>query len=252
MNNQDTAATPDVGASASTSENAKRKLSDQCEPTGQSPDTKRLFMSRLQMPPDDAPVLEWNKSLFRKMEEMFETYQELKKSFDYNNDDLNNCKQQITDMKSDITDLQGQLTVVEAENEELRLQCKMIIESHIKTEIHLREQNLVFEGIAETYGENSLLLYNKIVQVMNHMMVYHGHGSKVPITRVHRVGPYLKGHNRPVVCHFHRYSDVELVMKNRAQLPDMVFVREDISSRDRGQTSYSETNLQQSQKHARV
>ena len=146
---------------------------------------------------------------------------------EFNNKELSQCRSEIADMKKEITELQSQLMVVEYEKEEFKSQCKMLTESHIKSEISRREQNLVFEGINETYGENGHLLYNKIVQVLNHMMVFNGQGARVPITKVQRIGPFLRGHNRSVVCHFSRYSDVELIMSNRSQLPDRVFVRED-------------------------
>jgi hypothetical protein len=185
--------TPSASSSDNASDSCKRKQPDKTESTGQSPDAKRLVMSRLPMPSDDATELEWNKTLFRKIEEMYENYDNLKRCLDFNNEELLRCKEQVSEMKRDITELQGQLNVVECEKEELKIQYNMPMESHIKTEIHMRQQNLVFEGIAETYGENSSLLYNKIVYVLNHMMVFNEQGSRVPITRVHRVGPYLKG-----------------------------------------------------------
>ena len=218
-----------AGLPAEASDSRKRILSDQSEATGHSPDTKKVIMSRgrVSMPSDDAPELEWNKTLFRKIEEMYTNYDELKKCMEFNNKELSQCRSEIADMKKEITELQSQLMLVEYEKEEFKSQCRILTESHIKSEISRREQNLVFEGINETYGENGHLLYNKIVQVLNHMMVFNGQGARVPITKVQRIGSFLRGHNRSVVCHFSRYSDVELIMTNRSQLPDRVFVRED-------------------------
>lgn len=71
------------------------------------------------------------------------------------------------------------------------------------------------------------MLYQKLVHVFNHMFVFNGYGSKVAISKLHRVGPYVKGQNRPVVVHFMRHSDVELILNNRSQLPKDVYVRED-------------------------
>jgi ribA/ribD-fused uncharacterized protein len=72
-----------------------------------------------------------------------------------------------------------------------------------------------------------MLLYHKIVEVFNHMFVFNSCGPKVALSKLHRVGPYVKGQNRSVVVEFVRHSDVELILNNRMQLPKDIFVRED-------------------------
>ena len=130
-------------------------------------------------------------------------------------------------MKDEIQDLKDQIVVLDSDKRDLVAQCKRLMENNIKTEIHLREQNVVFDGIKETFGETDNLLYKKIVDVLNYMAVFNGCGAHVPVAKLHRVGPYIRGQNRSVVCHFIKYDDVQLIMRNRMQLPHMVFVRED-------------------------
>ena len=207
---------------ADNSEFRKRQLSENSESTGVSPDTKKPVMCsriKLKMPADDASPVDWFKVLFKQMEDMYDQYDELKQTIEFSSQELVECKSAISCMKKEIHDLKGQVVSLESENQEIKMRCSHLNENNLKTETHLREQNLVFEGIAETYGEDQGLLSNKIFQTFNHMMV--------PISKIHRVGPFLKGQCRPVVCHFVRYSDVQLLLKNRSQLPDNVFIRED-------------------------
>ena len=124
-----------AGLPAEASDSRKRILSDQSEATGHSPDTKKVIMSRgrVSMPSDDATELEWNKTLFRKIEEMYTNYDELKKCMEFNNKELSQCRSEIADMKKEITELQSQLMLVEYEKEEFKSQCRMLMESHIKS-----------------------------------------------------------------------------------------------------------------------
>ena len=213
----------------SETEGGKRSAPDEVT-IGESPEAKKMIASgrmRLEMPSDDAPALDWYKTLFMKMEEMSDTCNDLRKSLEFSQVKLTECRKDITEMQEEIDDLKRTVNVLQCDKRDLSLQCKLLAESNIKTEIRLREQNLVFEGLKETHGETDNLLYRKVVDVLNYMAVFNGCGSKVPINRIHRTGPFIRDQCRPVVCHFAKYDDVQLIMKNRMQLPHLVFVRED-------------------------
>ena len=212
----------------------KRQLPSTDESTGLSPEFKKQVRSKVSMPSKEASVLEWNQAIFMKMEEMdahyehmCQNYDEIKEAFAFNNKELEDCKKELAEMKIEMNDLKTQVNILECDKVELQVQCRLLSESHLKAETHRREQNLVFEGVQETYGEDTQMLHNKIVRVLNHMMIFAGNGATVPIARVHRVGPFVKGKNWPIVCHFARYYDMQLLLKNRTQLPDGVFVHED-------------------------
>ena len=55
----------------------------------------------------------------------------------------------------------------------------------------------------------------------------HGCGRQVPIVRLQRLGPYVKDRDRSVLCQFLHYKDVQYVLRNRGQLPNNVFAKED-------------------------
>ena len=154
----------------------------------------------------------------------------LKDSLSFHIKEVEDCQGQITQANAKISGLELQVNNLEDENKRLKAQSSLQSEKLLKTEIKLREYNLVFDGIPETYGEDSYLLHKKIVDVLNHMVVFNNCGSYVPMKRLQRVGPFIRGKNRPVVVHFNSYSDIELLLYNKLQLPKDVFVREDFPS----------------------
>ena len=186
-------------------------------------------MSRLkiQLPADDAPVSEWFKTVLLKMDDFYNQCDDLKSLIQFNNEELESCRQEIGKLKDEVCDLKQHTTFLECQNQDLSRKYRDLVESQINSEIRTRENNLVFDGIKETYGEHSGSLYHKIVKVLNHMFVLNGRGAEVTISKLQRVGHFVKGQNRPVVVHFVRYCDIELILSNKAQLPKDVFVRED-------------------------
>ena len=197
---------------------------------GESPETKRLFTfdspdgsmagSSVSMPSDEAPNIEWFKALFAKMDGM-------KMAIDFNNKELLVCKTDINSLKSNVQQLQSKLIALERENMELKRLSTIQSEKNVKTEIHRREFNVIFEGIEETTGEDSLLLNGKVVKALNHMEIFGGKAAEVLMVRCQRIGAPVGGGVRPVLCQFLRHNDVITLLRNRKQLPNKIFVRED-------------------------
>lgn len=211
-------------------ESRKRLFSDKSESTGESPDAKRLIsglMGFVDMPPDDAPQTEWFKALFASMKQMYHQNEDLKDSLNFYIRETAQHKGEIEQVKGETEKLKIKVNNLEAENMRLRAQCSVIGEEHLKTELKLREYNLVFDGIIETYGETSAFLHRKLANVLNHMVVFNNCGLQVPLRKIERVGPFVKGQTRPVLVQFSSYSDIDLLLHNRMQLPKDVFVRED-------------------------
>lgn len=180
------------------------------------------------MPPDEAPHVDWFKSIFRQMNDIVDQNEDLREALQFSQNELKDCKSNMEDMSGDITKLESQINYLECQNKDLHIELESLKENHLKTEIHLREQHLVFEGIRETYGENPGMLHHKIVVVLNHLRVFQNNADKIQISKIQRVGPFFKDHCRPIVCHFMRYCDAQIVLRNSSQMPRDVFVREDL------------------------
>ena len=128
-------------------ESRKRQLSDNVEPTGVSPEAKKPVMvdrMSLKMPDDDALPLDWFKALFAQMETMCEHYAEFKQSLEFNQNELADCKKMVSTMSKETCALKTELSFLKCENQDLKVQYTALAEKQIKTEIHLREKNLIF------------------------------------------------------------------------------------------------------------
>ena len=220
-------------------ESGKRQLS----PTGESPDAKKhlclgspdlkgasasmKFTSSVKMPEKDAPASEWFKALFAKIDEMWQMNENLNTSIECCLHDLAGCKSEVESLTHEVESMQRVINNLESEKNALQRTCDKLHDNNLKTEIHRRECNVIFEGIDETHGEDHLLLYNKVVKVMNRMEVFNNSAANAVIVRCQRIGPFLKGQSRPVMCQFLRFRDALLLLQNRKQLPSKVYVSED-------------------------
>ena len=215
-------------------DSGKRLLSPDSA-SGVSPDAKKtvteqMRVRRVTMPSDEASHTEWFKTLFEKFDEMWQFYDGLKSSVDFYIEEVSECKKDLVSIRSDYDKMSSKMEELEDQNKRLHSEIQQLHENNLKSEIRRRELNLIFEGVRDTYGENFFLLRNKIVAIFNHMEVFNRCGTQVPIVKLQRFGPFQRDQNRPVLCQFLRYSDVRLVLENRGQLPNNVFVQEDYPS----------------------
>lgn len=223
---------PDAKTPQRDAADSGKRLLSPSSTSGVSPDAKKTVTEqmrarRITMPSDEASHTEWFKTLFAKFDEMFQMYDELKSSVDFYIAEVSECKKDLVSVRSDFDKMSSKMEELEYQNKQLNSEIQQLRENNLKSEIRRRELNLIFEGVRDTYGENFFLLRNKIVGVFNHMEVFNRCGTQVPIVKLQRTGPFQRDQNRPVLCQFLRYSDVRLVLDNRGQLPNNVYVQED-------------------------
>ena len=202
--------------------------------TGESPEAKRPVISDspdvkatieklshiVELPDDNAPNHVWFKAIFAKLDEF-------QKVIKFQSEELSDIKGEVKQMQDDFVDVKARLTLLEDENVQLKLENQAIQEQNLQNDIRRRELNLIFEGIIDCQNESPNFLYRKFVDVLNHMEVFNKCGQRVAITRIQRLGPPQRDRCRPVLCNFLRYDDVQLVLRNRGQLPNNVYARED-------------------------
>ena len=222
-------------------DNRNKRLNSE-EKTGESPDAKKLFVSymtyspeavprrswcNIEMPPDDAPMVDWFKACFGKIDKMGELYSELKDSLDFYIDEQKHIKEELGKVSETTEMLHEKVADLEAENAFLKKQTLQLQEDQLRAEISRREFHVIFDGVKDTYGEDLALLYNKFVDTLNHMEIFQGCGRQVPIVRLQRLGPFIRERSRPILCQFLHHKDVQLVLRNRGQLPYNVYAKED-------------------------
>ena len=74
------------------------------------------------------------------------------------------------------------------------------------------------------------MLRNTMINILNNTADFNGNANFIPIDDITRVGSFFSGKNRPIKVAFRQHSDLLLVLRNRMQLSNRVYVREDYPS----------------------
>ena len=222
----------------STPDYRKRQMSDSS--VGDSPDAKKIndkdspvaSITNLELPPDDAPQHVWFKLYFSKLQEMQVLYDGLQASLKFHVAKEKENEALINKLGNDIDEMKIRVSFLESENLKLKLQNQQQQENALKSEIHRRENNLIFDGLQDTYGESDDMLYSKLLQSLNRMEVFSGNASKVAVVKLQGLASYKRDSKRAVLCQFLKNCDVQLIRRYRKQLPQNIYVNEELSLRD--------------------
>ena len=120
-------------------------------------------------------------------------------------------------------------------------QIDILKERMIQAESYSRRDNLLFEGIKETQGENC---EQKILDIIVKDLKISDAHQKIRFTRVHRLGgrnPNNVNKARPIIAKFHFFKDRQLVWDSRRKLKGTnVWLSEDfpVEIRNRRQVLY--------------
>ena len=170
------------------------------------------------------------------------------------NASLNEIKEDISEMKKDIKTLMDSKDLVQRKEQEL----KLIIEGHtyILTKYHsvlhentqiknriakiedkFLENNIVIHGIAEERGEGDEGRQEKIYHAMattvksQNPMFRLQAAKRAGIKYTRRIGPPNKNsyRPRPISISFNRTEDAKILLQNKKELPDGVYVNREFS-----------------------
>ena len=177
--------------------------------------------------PEDAP--EWAKTMVKQFQGQVDT---LAKSLEYAHGQIESdmsqsaealriAKQAKSMMEKVVNQVGQRILILEEEKKELQ-------EKVVKMEMHSRQNNLVFYGFPEVYGETDLDCYNKITRLIWNL----GLNPNMPIARVHRLGAYYNHRNtpRPIIVAFHWFGDRNAVWERKPLIKRInrnVYVTED-------------------------
>lgn len=135
---------------------------------------------------------------------------------------------QITQLSEVVKKLEEQTHYLRNENMILTHKYNKLNEQINSMENQSRRDNLTFDGIKETTGENCELL---VKQVMSKNMKC-ANASSIDLVRCHRIGSKSetqKG-DRPIIAKFAKYSDRDTVWKSRSKLENSkIYVNENFS-----------------------
>ena len=159
--------------------------------------------------PDNTP--EWGKALLEIMNSNF-------RKLDQKSNKIGKKCKAIKTISDKCAQLELKNTQLLDENTELR-------EKMLDLEYRQRRHNLVFDGIPESREESGYSFYMKIMRVCSGIP---GIQADTGVDRCHRLGEFNKYYNRPIICCFTYYSDVTHILSNRKNLPQDVYVNEEL------------------------
>ena len=137
------------------------------------------------------------------LDEMRDKIKELEAGLTYDQEEVSSLNEEA--VKSSEEHAKDVATLTE-QIAELEQQLKQEVENNIKLEQYTRRENLRFNNIEETEGEDCKTLVTSIIQ--NELGV---HLSHIRFRAVHRVGKKLEGRSRPIIARFVSREDRDLV-----------------------------------------
>ena len=117
-------------------------------------------------------------------------------------------------------------------------QIDILKERLIQAEAYSRRDNLLFEGVQETQGEDC---EQKILDIIVKDLKINGAHQQIRFTRVHRLGGKHPNKTRPIIAKFHFFKDRQTVWESRRKLKGTnMWISEDfpVEIRNRRQVLY--------------
>lgn len=126
----------------------------------------------------------------------------------------------LAGVSTKVSSLESVNLTLKAENTELK-------ERLLQLEFHQKRYNLVFSGIPESdASESGYDCYVKILQCLSNIPELNV--DMIKIDRCHRLGSKNKYRPRDIIARMNWYGDLMQILNNRSQLPEGVYVNEDL------------------------
>ena len=172
--------------------------------------TEPLSMS----PPEGTP--EWGVKLFELIQAEFRVFTST----------VSHTENMATQNSTDLRRLETKLANVECQNKNLIDENVLLKEKLLDLEYRQKWNNLIFSGLQDCDGESDVQCINKLRSVLRSIpnldVNFH-------IDKCYRIdGPFKSTKTRRVVCVFNWYLDVQLIIRNKKNLPRSIYVSEDL------------------------
>ena len=148
---------------------------------------------------------------------------DLKHSLQFTQHEVDDLKPKVTSQSAVVVEIQKDLREIKADMDAIKNPLDYI-------ENQSRRNNLKFEGIPETAGENWSQTEDKIRDLITTKLQLQG--REVEIERAHRIGKPNPNRNRPVVVKFLKFKERSDILANSKKLKNTeYYIKEDFSDR---------------------
>jgi ribA/ribD-fused uncharacterized protein len=207
---------------------SQRSSTSDAEGDAAQPTPKKQFVkANITLPNDDAPSREWYKFMSGQIIKANQSIEELKETVEFATKQAEKAIAMSTTLSAKLSTIELNLDNCRCENLKLRKELIETNEKLIRQECYQRRDNLIFDGIAESKNETDFDCYTKIVHELRKIDAINSYADSMKISRCHRLGPFLPGRTRGIICHIHWYGDRSLILDHRMELNGSVTVRED-------------------------
>jgi len=171
---------------------------------------KRLKRSRLEDTNDDSmkELIKKLMSQSNRIEKKLETLDDIKQI-------INQQNTKIQTISKDMAVAQNRIQDLEAENERL--------------EKELKKSNLILTGITDDVNESEQTCLDKTKSFLTTTMKIKG----LTFDTAHRLGKFQNGKDRPIKLRVMKHSDREKILSQKSNLPESVFISEDLPKQTR-------------------
>ena len=129
--------------------------------------------------------------------------------------------------EKDIHEMEQKLCKTENKNKFLQEENVTLKERLLDLEYKQRQCNLIFEGVVDNANETDVDCIGKIRHVLSG--IHNLNARAIVVDNCFRLdGPFRPNRCRRILCTLNWYHDVQVILRNRKQLPTGVFVNEDL------------------------
>lgn len=175
--------------------------------------------------PDDTP--EWARVLVNSVESLRMELIRVNAISENTQKALEGLKQGNQDLSAEVNSLSSKVSSLEQSRAKLLNENTELKERLLLLEFHQCRNNLIFSGIPEAdRTESGYDCYNKIMQCLSQVPGINI--NEIRIDRCHRLGAKLRSGPRGIIARMNWYGDLMTILGNKKQLPDGIYVQEDL------------------------
>ena len=175
----------------------------------------------VQIPGDDAPQHAWQKLILEQILNMSVMHKDLGADIKVTQSKVENLEKRASEHEIHGDAVDRRIKLLEEENRELK-------EHLLRQEAAQKRNNLIFTGIKEVRREAPENIRRELNNALNQISTFYNNAAQCRMELFKRIGKRVNGRPRSLLVTFQSYSDVDLIMSGRSELPPGVYVREDL------------------------
>ena len=198
-------------------DNSNKKMNLECDNTGTLEEEKKVdfppLISTEELKDVPEPMPAWAKFFATKFNELNASVQFIGQNIDSALTKFNTLESKINSVEKDTTALKADSRAIHTKIESLKHHYSIL-------ETEMRKSNMVLSGIKDCAS--------KVKEIFKDMPSTKT--KKIPIGKCYRLGAFIPGKTRDVLCEFRNKTDKHTIFKNKKELPESVYNQDDLSS----------------------